>query len=209
MTFETALLSWSALALALTLAPGPDVLLVLGHAGRSGTRAGVAAALGIVAGGLYYMALFGFGLLHLLVASPIVFTIVKVAGALYLAWLGLSMVWRAWQGPQDEGAGAGQPKRLGTPFVQGLVTNALNPKVALFYLAALPQFIGTGDDAALRGTLMIAIHYGMSLPFLVGLALLAGRVREYRPLRSFGRWAEGALGFLFLGLAGRLALERN
>lgn len=208
MSFEAAIFAWSTLALVTTLSPGPDVLLVLGHAGRSGTRAGIAAALGIVCGGLYYMALFGLGLLQLLMMSPVLFTIVKLTGAAYLAWLGVRLLREAWQGSLPAAEPVEQ-KRWNTPFVQGLVTNALNPKVGLFYLAALPLFIGSGDDAALRGTIMIAIHYAMGAVFLIGLALFAGRIREYRPLKAARRWLEGTLGAVFLLLAGKLVMERN
>lgn len=207
MTLESALLAWSALALVTTLSPGPDVLLVLGHAGRSGARAGIAAALGIVSGGLYYLALFGLGLLQLLVASPVLFMIVKVVGAAYLAWLGGRILFQAWRGQYE--AKPVEPSRFNSPFVQGFVTNALNPKVGLFYLAALPLFIGTGADAALRGTLMIAIHYAMGAVFLVSLAIFAGQIRNYRPLQAARRWLEGALGVVFLGLAGKLVMERS
>ena len=164
------------------------------------------AALGIVAGGVVYMALFGLGLLQILVAAPIAFAIVKTLGALYLAYLGTKLLWSAIRGVD---AKPSSPIRLGNPFVQGLITNTLNPKVALFYLAALPQFTGTGPDAALRGTVMIGIHYAMGAVFLISLALLAGRIREYQPLRAIGRWLEGLIGVIFLALAGRLLVEHN
>jgi threonine/homoserine/homoserine lactone efflux protein len=85
----------------------------------------------------------------------------------------------------------------------------LNPKVALFYLAVLPQFTGTGTDAPLRGVLLIAIHYALNLPWLALVAL--GGARAGRAIRNgpLMRWIEGLLGTLFIGLAGRLAFARS
>ena len=149
MEYLSIVIAWSMLALAATLSPGPDTLLVASHAARNGRRAGLLAAAGIAAGGLWYMMLSGFGLLSLLVASPVLFAIVKTVGALYLAWLGIGLLRGAiW----PKAADGSSPVELGhAPFRQAFVTNALNPKVALFYLAALPQFVGNGSDAPALG----------------------------------------------------------
>ena len=206
MTLEATLLAWSALALVASISPGPDTLLVAGHAARNGVRAGLSAVAGIVTGGLWYMALLGLGLIGLLNASPLLFGVVKAAGAVYLAWLGIRLVLGALSG--GEGV---QPAavRLSAPYRQGLITNALNPKVALFYLAALPQFVGTGPNAPLFGMLLIAIHYVIGGCWLAivatGAARAGGIVRDSAAMR----WVEGILGALFVGLAGRLALARN
>src|SRR5947209_14333614 len=92
MTLGTTLFAWAGIALLVTIAPGPDTLLVAGHAARNGRRAGLLTAAGVVTGGLWYMALCGFGFLKILVALPLLFTIVKFAGALYLAYLGVQLV---------------------------------------------------------------------------------------------------------------------
>ena len=206
MSLEASLLAWSALALVASISPGPDTLLVAGHAARHGVWAGLAAVAGIVTGGLWYMALLGLGLMSLLNASPLLFAIVKAAGAIYLAWLGIRLLLGALRG-----TGGHQPAsvRLSAPYRQGLITNALNPKVALFYLAALPQFVGTGPGAPLFGMLLIAIHYVIGGCWLAivaaGAARAGGVVRDSDAVR----WIEGILGVLFVGLAGRLALARN
>src|SRR3954468_1564709 len=116
------LLAWSALALAASVSPGPDTLLVAGHAARSGVRAGLAAVAGIVTGGLWYMALFGFGLLRLLTASPTLFIVAKTAGALYLAWLGAKLLIGAMR---RQPIAKPAPLKLSAPYRQGLITNAL------------------------------------------------------------------------------------
>jgi len=193
------------MALAVTLSPGPDTLLVASHGARGGLRAGLAAVSGIVAGGVYYALLIGFGALNLLVAVPALFVTVKIAGALYLAWLGAGMIWRAWRGRDEAEA---KPLRLEQPFLQGFLTNALNPKVAIFYLAALPQF-ASGPSAPMVGVLLIAIHYAMGAVWLSCVALAASRARRIALKSTFVRWLEGAVGVFFVGVAGRLALSQR
>jgi len=197
-----ALLAWSALALAVTLSPGPDTLLVASHGARGGLRAGLAAVSGIVVGGVYYASLIGVGALNVLVAVPALFLAVKIAGALYLAWLGAQLIWRAWRGQEEAAA---KPVRLEQPFMQGFLTNALNPKIAIFYLAALPQF-ASGPNAPMIGVLLIAIHYVMGAVWLSGVAYAASRARRIALKSTFVRWLEGATGVFFVGVAGRLAL---
>jgi len=206
MTPDVSILAWSALALVTVISPGPDVLLVVGHSARRGPRAGLAAVAGVLAGGLWYMALCGLGFLSVLQASPMLFAAVKLLGALYLAYLGIRMIAGA---IRPRAVDAAPETTLGAPFRQGLVTNALNPKIALFYLAALPQFVGNGADAPMRGVLLIAIHYALGALWLSLLAVGAGRMGAAVRKGSALRWIEGVLGAAFVGLAGRLALVRN
>jgi threonine/homoserine/homoserine lactone efflux protein len=151
------------------------------------------------------MALCGFGFLSVLNAVPGLFLIVKIAGALYLLWLGFQMLRGAIRPvPQAE-----QVAIVGAPFRQGFVSTILNPKVAVFFLAALPQFVGNGPDAPLHGVLLIAIVYGLGLVWCSLLAVLATHAGRRVGQSSAMRWFEGALGVAFIGLAGRLALARN
>lgn len=201
---DASLLAWIALAFLLTITPGPDTLLVVGHAMKNGVRAGLAAVAGICAGFLWYAALAGFGFIAILAASPAVFTILKVAGALYLAWIGVAMIAGATRPPTEE-----KPVRLGAPFRQGLLTNALNPKIGLFYLAVLPQFVGAEAGAPLRAVALVAIHYVIGGLWLAGVALAAARAGvAVRRTRAY-RWLEGLLGAAFIGLGVRLLLERR
>ena len=194
MISGTALLAWTALALAATMSPGPDTVLVVSHAARSGFRAGLAAAAGIVAGGVFYALLIGFGALKFLVAIPMLFIAVKIVGAIYLAWLGVGLIWRAWRPRVD--AAAAQPVALHKPFMQAFLTNALNPKVALFYLAVLPQF-ASGPDAPLIGVLLIAIHYATAAIWMPLLAYLASRARKMVWNSTLVRGLEGVIGVFF------------
>ncbi len=206
MSLTALILSWAALTLVAVMSPGPDVLLVAGHSARSGLRAGLSAVAGITVGGLWYMALCGFGFLSVLNASPTLFMIVKFGGALYLAYLGFKLIRGAIRPapPTDR-----QIVSLGAPFRQGLVTNALNPKIALFYLAVLPQFVGTTPNAPMLGVLLIAVHYLIGALWLSFLAWGASRAGTVVRGGSMMRWVEGVLGAAFMGLAGKLVLSRS
>lgn len=200
------LLAWTVMAIGLVLLPGPDTMLVAGHAARRGLKAGMAAIGGIQLGGLFYMALCGFGFLSVLNAVPGLFMAVKIAGAIYLAWMGLGLLRSAIRpGPAVE-----EKLRLGSSaFTQGFISTVLNPKVAIFFLAALPQFVGTGPDAPFQGMLLIAIVYVLGFFWCALLAVLATHAgRKVGQSRAM-RWFEGAMGVGFFGLAGRLALARN
>jgi threonine/homoserine/homoserine lactone efflux protein len=190
------------------LTPGPDTLLVAAHAARSGFRAGLAALAGIMTAVVaWYGSLIAFGALSILVAVPALFLAVKIAGALYLAWLGAGMIWNAVKGAHAEAAA--KPVDLGKPYAQGFFTNALNPKVALFYLAALPQFAGTGADAPMIGLMLLAIHAVFGFAWLSFIAFAAARARRLVWKGAVVRWLEGAVGAFFVGVAGRLAFAQR
>lgn len=202
-----ALLAWSALALIVTLTPGPDTLLVASHAARSGARAGLAALAGIMTAVVFfYGSLIAFGALSILVAVPALFMAAKIAGALYLAWLGVGMIWRAVKGRRSDAAA--RPLDLKQPYAQGFFTNALNPKVALFYLAALPQF-ASGPNAPMIGVLLLAIHAAFGVVWLTFIAFAAARARTIAWDSGVVRWLEGAVGAFFIGVAGRPAVAQR
>lgn len=205
MNPDHGLLAWTILAVALVLSPGPDTMLVAGQSARRGFRAGMAASAGIFVGGIFYMLLCGFGFLAVLNLVPGLFTIVKVAGALYLAWLGIQLL----RGAIKARATEEKQVALGAPFRQGFWSTVLNPKVAVFFLAALPQFVGTGTEAPLYGAGLIAIVYMMGAVWCTIIAAVATHAGRKVGQSSAMRWFEGALGAAFIGLAGRLALARN
>ena len=208
MTFDAPILAWTALAAAVALSPGPDTVLVAGNAARRGPMAGLSTVAGVAAGGLVYAALCGFGFMSVLVASQPLYLAVKIAGAAYLALIGAQMLWGAVR-RKPASPGAARPAAKGSPFRQGLLTNVLNPKVAVFYMAALPQFAGHGADAPMKGVLLIAIHYAIGAAWLSGVALGAGRIGETFRSSAAMRWLEGAAGVFLLSVAGRLAAERR
>jgi threonine/homoserine/homoserine lactone efflux protein len=191
----------------LNLTPGPDTLFILSHATR-GARAGSMAALGVGAGCLLHIAAATIGLSALLLASATAFALLKTAGALYLIWIGIAML-RA-GAPRVPGAGpAGAAPSAARVFVQGALTNALNPKVAMFFLAFLPQFV---DPAAPRRSLaFLALGCLFNLTgtlWNLALAQLGARAlgRAPRLQRAAGWFARG-VGALFVLLGIRLAFS--
>ena len=207
MISAPALLAWIALAAAVTVMPGPDTLLVAGHAMRRGSRAGLLAVAGVSAGGVVYAALCGLGFLSALAALPVLYWIVKVVGAAYLAVIGALMLRDALRKRATR-----PPRPRPCPRARrsaGAATTTLNPKIALFYLAALPQFAGQGPNAPWIGVMLIAIHYAMGAAWLCGIALTAGRAGAALKNSSASRWLHGIVGTLLIGIAGKLAFDRR
>lgn len=138
-------------AVTLNLYPGPDTLYILGRSAAQGRAAGVVSALGIGSGAVIHSLLGALGLTAVVAASAMAFSVIKWAGAAYLVYLGVSMLLAKSEGP----AKASPPQSLRRIYVQGVLTNVLNPKVALFFLALIPQFIAPG-----------ATHPGLAFLFL-------------------------------------------
>lgn len=191
--------------LLLNLTPGADLLYVAGNTAAGGRRAGMLAALGIGAGCLFHVALAAVGLSALLAASDTAFTVVKWAGAAYLVWMGVAML-RSRGGSAP--ATAVDPRRV---FWRGVLTNALNPKVALFFLAFLPQFIvpHSAHQALAFGLLGLVFTVNGTLVTLA-LAWLASAARERLAGSAragrLGVWLQRAAGAMFVGLGVKLAV---
>lgn len=205
MSLVPLLLAWIALATVATVSPGPDTALAIAQSARHGRRAGLLVALGVGVGNLWYAALFGFGLMTLLAAQPTVYAIVKIAGAAYLAWIGFKMVRAALAGAGAEAAVAPP----GSPFWQGFITNILNPKIALFFVAAIPQFAGNGPDAPMIGVALIAINALINMAWLSVVAIGVGRAGARLQQSQVMRWFEGLIGVGLMALATRVAFSRN
>jgi threonine/homoserine/homoserine lactone efflux protein len=197
-----------AAGLLLNITPGPDLLFIVGRATAQGVRAGVAAALGVAAGCLVHTAAVALGMAALLAASSTAFEVIKLAGAGYLAWLGARLL-LARQAPVPAAAPAAADS-AGAAFWQGFITNALNPKVALFFLALLPQFVAPQASSKALALAVLGVIFALnSLLVIVPVAWAAGRLgARLQRADSARRWLDRALGVLFLGLAVRLALQR-
>jgi threonine/homoserine/homoserine lactone efflux protein len=208
--FDHSVVAFAAIALLLTLAPGPDTFLVLANSGAGGFRRGFATVLGIVSGGAVYVLLVACGLMRVLVYSPLLFQTVKLAGALYLLYMG----WGALRGALwPAAASTDQPARpparsIRACYLQGLLTNALNPKIAVFYLAFLPQFIQPGDAVVAKSALLIGVHYFEGLVWLSLLAFGVGHLRGWLARPQVKRAIDGLLGVTMMGFGARLALEK-
>ena len=200
--------------IALNLTPGPDMLYVIARSVGQGRRAGVMSALGIGAGTLVHMAALALGLSTLLLSVPVAYDAVKYVGAAYLAYLGLRTLLSKGTGLAEIGGPASVRSRAMRAggvdywaiFRQGVITNVLNPKVALFFIAFIPQFIDPASGPVGWQVVMLGLIFDTSGTLVnCAVALLAGslgdRLRTSRRVSNIQRWFTGTV---FLGLAARL-----
>jgi threonine/homoserine/homoserine lactone efflux protein len=199
------LLLFMTAALALNVTPGPDMLYVVGRSVSEGRTAGIVSALGIAAGCLVHTFAVALGLAGLLQAVPVAFEVVKWLGAAYLIWLGIRAL-RQQRG--STGPAALEPASQSAIFWQGMVTNVLNPKVALFFLAFLPQFVDPSRGSVALQLIALGVLFNVSGTIVNALvAILASGAGAW----SRRRFSESPLmrrltGVLFIGLGVRLAL---
>ena len=194
--------------LALNLTPGLDTFYILARSGREGRAVGFAAALGINAGCVVHTAAAVLGVSAILMTSAPAFSLLKYLGAAYLVWIGLRMLLaRSTTRPPAATRGQG----MGAAFRQGLLTNVLNPKVALFYLAFLPQFVSPQGGHPQLALLVLGVSFiGTGLSWSLVLALLGGRIHRLLLARPrLGGWMDRFCGTVLLGFGLRLALQRQ
>lgn len=210
--FDYTLAHWGAFLIAavlLNLSPGPDIAFILAQTARNGQRSGFAAMFGIWSGTFFHVLLAAIGLSALLATSATAFTIVKWIGAVYLIWLGVQAI-------RSDGASYSpntEVKRLSNIkiFQQGALVATLNPKVAIFFLAFLPQFVvvGAGPPSAqlfLHGSLIIVVAAFIEPP----LVILGAKLTRYLSQNSqVAAWMDRGLGALFISLGARLALSEQ
>jgi len=200
---------FAATVLVVNATPGVDMMLVLTRTMRHGVVGGIAAALGVSAGCVVHTLVAAFGLAALLAASAAAFAVVKWAGAAYLLWLAFGMLR---DGVRARGPLAVDAERTASPgvarlFAQGLATNVLNPKVAIFFLALLPQFIDADAPAKLLAFVFLGAWFVVQgTAFLVAFVLLVAPLRRWRAPSGAARALNVGGAGLFAWLAARLAL---
>ena len=197
----------------LNLTPGPDVLYIVRHAMRQGVRAGMVAALGIVSGCFVHVLAAALGVGALLAASATAFTVLKWVGAAYLVWMGVKLL-LARPGISPMLAASAAPDAaapevlpLSRIWCQGFLTNVLNPKVALFFLAFVPQFIDPHSEHKLLAFVLLGLIFNLnSLPINFGYAWLAAWAsRRLALVQHALRWMDRAAGLMFIGFGAKLA----
>lgn len=213
MPDSTQLLMFIAAGWLLNLTPGPDVLYIVSSALKSGVRAGIVAALGIVSGCFVHVAAAALGVGALLATSAAAFSALKWAGAAYLLWMGVKLLLGKGGASVVPVASAtqGAPVDLGRVYRQGFLTNVLNPKVALFFLAFVPQFIAPGTQDKVTAFLLLGLLFNVnSLPINFAYAWLAGwAARRVGVVQRAMHWMDRAAGLMFIGFGVRLALTDN
>ena len=204
------ILAFALVASLLVMSPGPNGVLIAKTVPTSGRAAGFANVLGFEVGFFLHGALSILGISILLVQSAVAFTIVKYLGAAYLCWIGVKALIAAFQGIETPGeiAPARRQRTLRRAFTEGLLTNVLNPKVSMFYLAAFPQFIPTGETAALCAFALVAVHAAINALWFGAMVLLFAKLTERARAPSFQRWLKGITGVVFIAFGAKLASIR-
>lgn len=207
------LLTFIAAGLLLNLTPGPDVFFIITNALRRGVRAGLVAALGITAGCCVHIVAAAVGVSAVVAASATAFTVLKWVGAMYLIWVGAAMILaRARPAAPDLMPGVEAPSDpLWNVFRRGFWTNAVNPKVALFFLAFVPQFIAPHTAHPSLAFLALGLLFNFNALWVnFGWVMAATwMARRVGAVQRGLRWLERTAGVVFIGFGVRLALFDN
>jgi RhtB (resistance to homoserine/threonine) family protein len=204
-------LAFAVIAAVLTVTPGVDTMLVLRNTIARGRRAGVTTSIGICTGLFLHATLSALGLSVILLRSAVAFEIVKLVGAAYLIYLGAHSIRGAIRRTPAKGAleeGGARSGRTPHSALEGFLSNTLNPKVAIFYLAFLPQFMRPGDWVLGKSLLLASIHCVEGVVWLTALSLFLGGMRAWMTKEGVRRTIEATTGVIMIGLGVRLAIER-
>jgi threonine/homoserine/homoserine lactone efflux protein len=199
---DAQVLAFCGVALVLAVTPGPDMALVMRNGLRGGRPAAFRTILGISVGLLGWALATAVGVAAVLAASTTVFAALKILGGIYLAYLGIRTLLalrRHGHAPQPREA------RLGSEFGQGLVTNLLNPKLAVFFTTLLPQFISENDPYVAKSILLAVLFVAIGLAWLSVYGFIVGAVARSR---QFRRAIEAVSGVVLVALGLRLAVDR-
>ena len=198
----------------LNLTPGPDVLNIVSNSLRSGARTGLVAALGVAAGCFVHIFAAALGLGALLATSAGAFSVLKYAGAAYLLWTGMRMLLSKSRPAAPELSAAADASAAAPDykavFLGGFLTNVLNPKVVLFFLAFVPQFIDPDALHKARVFIELGIIFNLNaIPVNAGWALGAAWIARRRAVRAWMQWLDRAAACIFVAFGLRLALSDN
>jgi RhtB (resistance to homoserine/threonine) family protein len=201
----------------LSVTPGPDTAYIVGRSVAQGRGAGVVSALGIAAGCIVHTLACAFGLTALLAASVTAFTIVKFAGAIYLIYLGVRLIFakpaaqKTSDKQSEETRVRAAPKSLQQLFTQGFVTNVLNPKVVLFFVSFIPQFVAVDSAHKTLAFLALGLVFVLVSTFWNTLvAWIAGSVTQrFSGKPSVKLWLDRVVGSAFVGLGIKLATSHR
>jgi RhtB (resistance to homoserine/threonine) family protein len=203
-------LAFAGVAALLVITPGADMALVAKNGLAHGRRAALATALGVNLGGLIWTLAAAFGVATFVCRSQTAFNTLRIAGAIYLFYLGLQAIWRSIRHresqavePSCSGCGGGKA------FRQGVISNLLNPKIAVFFTSLLPQFISPGQSVFLRSLELGGMLNVMGLVWLLFYACLVARMGAVLRRPRVRRWLDRLTGTVLVAFGLRLATERR
>ncbi|WP_083005867.1 LysE family translocator [Halomonas sp. GT] len=196
----------------LSISPGVDTLLVIRNTARGGVRDGVATSIAICCGLFVHATISALGISLILLQSAWAFHMLKLAGAAYLIWLGISSLLAARRGTPLPVRGvmtSGSPVPFWQPIKEGLLSNVLNPKTVVFYMAFLPQFISPTDPALLKSLWLAGIHFVIANIWQISVVLMVGGASKWLASARFAQTLNAATGVVLVVFGIRLALEQR
>lgn len=196
------LLAFVGFAALLTILPGSDMALVTRNVLAIGRRRTLATIVGICLGCVIHATASALGISAVLATSATAFNVMKTVGAAYLVWIGVQSIRTA---GAPAGPAADRTKGRTSPFLQGFLTNILNPKVAIFYLTVLPQFVSPGENVLKRSLLLASIHITMGFVWLTAYAWFVDRLGGVLTRPKVKAWLERVTGGVLIALGARLA----
>lgn len=202
----TQIITFAVVASLLVVSPGPNGVLIAKTVPISGKSAGFANIAGFVAAFYLHGALSILGISVILVNSSQAFFVVKILGAAYLCWIGVNALLAAWNGNKTvkTTCSTAECTSIGKAFFEGFLTNALNPKVSMFYLAAFPQFIPVGGDAS-SAFFLVFLHSFINILWFTAMVLLLSRLTYAAKSGFIQRWLKAITGFVFVTFGIKLA----
>ncbi|ADP16002.1 LysE type translocator family protein 9 [Achromobacter xylosoxidans A8] len=225
MTATAALLAFTLAAAILTVTPGMDSALVLRTAAVEGSRRALMAGLGVATGCLVWGAVAAFGLGSLLLVSTLAYDALRLCAALYLFYLGVKLLWGTWAGKQTGKQADKQTYKQAAPdaarpapaaaasagnwFVRGCLTNALNPKIGIFYITFLPQFIPAGENVLRFSLLLAGIHAVLGILWFAVLVAATRPLARWLSRPAVMRGLDRMTGAVFIAFGLKLALEKR
>ncbi|XKF14605.1 LysE family translocator [Halomonas sp. BLK-85] len=196
----------------LSISPGVDTLLVIRNTARGGVKDGVVTSLAICSGLFVHATISALGISLILLQSAWAFHALKMLGAAYLVWLGVASLKAAWrgQGLRVKGVLHGaKPVGRWQPAKEGLLSNVLNPKTIVFYMAFLPQFIAPGDPALVKSLWLAGIHFVIANAWQISVALMIGGASQWLASARFAQVLNGLTGSVLVAFGLKLALEQR
>ena len=207
MSVDSRLYAFIGVATVLTILPGADMALITRNVLVVGRRRTMGTIVGICLGCVLHATASALGLSAVLATSATAFNVLKTMGAAYLVWIGIQSIREAGKPPVPAARG---PAHGGFgPFLQGFLTNILNPKVAVFYLTFLPQFIAPGEPVLRRSLLLASLHIAIGFVWLATYAWFVDRIGGVLTRPTVKAWLERVTGGLLIALGARLAWERR
>lgn len=197
----------------LSLTPGVDTMLVIRNSARGGWRDGVLSSFGICSGLFVHASISALGISVILLKTAWAFSFLKLAGAGYIIWLGIGSLRRLWKEPVSrleirDSSGQALSFRAARSLREGLLSNVLNPKAIVFYMAFLPQFINPQHSALIQSLLLASCHFAIAMIWQSFLALMVERAKQFDFRPVYGKIFDGLTGTVLISLGLKLALNK-